>query len=125
MCLCVVCGGVLFFQCLRMIFLFLAFKSRRTGKSRCSFLNMDVLPDKCKCVVRVWVVRIWVVRRYKFFGFEVNSIRCPNCRPHTMGVSDFLGCSWMTRVGDQVLRSTSSRRLQIRRRDAVSDSTDT
>jgi hypothetical protein len=71
MCLCVVCGGVLIFQCLSLI----VFKSRRTGKSRCSFLNVDVLPDKCKCVVRVWVVRIWVVRRYKFFGFEVNSIQ--------------------------------------------------
>jgi hypothetical protein len=51
MCLRVVCGGVLFFQCLRMIFIFLAFKNRRTGKSRCSFLNMDVLPDKCECVL--------------------------------------------------------------------------
>ena len=41
-----------------------------------------------------------------------HEIRCPDRRSHTMGVSDFLGCSWMTRV-DQVLRSTSSRRLQI------------
>ena len=53
----------------------IVFKSRRTGKSRCSFLNMDVLTDKCKCVVRVRVVRIWVVRRYKFFGLEVNSLQ--------------------------------------------------
>ena len=67
MCLCVVCGGLLIFQ---LIFIFLAFKSRRTGKSRCSFLNMDVLRDKCECVVRVWEVR-----RYEFFGFEVNSIQ--------------------------------------------------
>ena len=46
-CVCVVCGGVLILQCLRLI----VFKSRRTGKSRCSFLNMDVLPDKCECVL--------------------------------------------------------------------------
>ena len=37
-CACVVWGGVLIFQCLRLT----VFKSRRTGKSRCSFLNMGL-----------------------------------------------------------------------------------